>query len=62
LSHERGGELSVVPSYGFASQLSYYRPSCSDRQPSSSDTESSSKVDSDSGRTTPVPDKYSIAP
>ena len=69
LSHERGGEQFVVPSYGFASQLSYYRRSWSGRQPSSAGASTSdssdavsSSADFDSGNSTPVPDKYSIAP
>jgi len=63
LSHERGGELFVVPSYCFAPQLSYYRPSGSVRQPSSAGASSStSSVTSGSGSVTPTASRYSIAP
>jgi len=71
LSHERGGELFVVPSYCFASQLRYYRPSGSLRQPffdaffagaSSATSSATSSVTSGSGSLTPTASRYSIAP
>ena len=67
LSHERGGEQFVVPSYGFASQLRYYRPSGSVRQPFFDDffagaSSATSSVTSGSGSVTPTASRYSIAP
>jgi len=63
LSHERGGEQFVVPSYCFASQLRYYRRSWSVRQPSSAGASASaSSVTSGSGSVTPTASRYSMAP
>jgi len=72
LSHERGGEQFVVPSYlCLASQLSYYRPSGSVRQPffdaffagaSSATSSVTSSVTSGSGSVIPTASRYSIAP
>ena len=68
LSHERGGEQFVVLSYPcLASQLRYYRPSRSVRQPFfdaffAGASSATSSVTSGSGSTTPTASRYSIAP
>ena len=68
ISKERSRQLrrscSERSSVRFPSQLVYYRPSWSERQPSSTGTSPSTSSDTEggSGSFTPIASRYSIAP